>query len=118
MFRVLILLFIFFSYECFSQDVYVKGYYRNGKYIQPHYRSRPNSTINDNWSTKGNINPYTGKKGYISRKINFFNSSNKITYSQDHLYFIKNCIDIGIDEEKNKMCTCLLDQSPISLSTT
>lgn len=45
-------------------DTYVKGYYRkNGTYVQPHYRSDKNSTTNDNWSTYGNTNPYTGKKG-------------------------------------------------------
>ncbi len=45
-------------------DVYVRGYYKSdGTYVQPHYRSSPNSTTLDNWSTKGNINPYTGKLG-------------------------------------------------------
>ena len=45
-------------------DVYVRGYYRSdGTYVQPHYRSSPNSTTLDNWSTKGNVNPYTGKRG-------------------------------------------------------
>jgi hypothetical protein len=50
----------------FSADaqVSVKGYYRsNGTYVQPHVRSAPNNTTADNWSTKGNINPYTGEKG-------------------------------------------------------
>lgn len=47
--------------------VHVKGYYRsNGTYVQPHYRSSPNSTVLDNYSTKGNINPYTGKEGTIN----------------------------------------------------
>lgn len=45
-------------------DTQVKGYYKkNGTYVQPHYRSSPNSTPNDNYSTKGNVNPYTGKEG-------------------------------------------------------
>jgi hypothetical protein len=43
---------------------YVEGYYRNnGTYVRPHYRSRSNSTTLDNWSTRGNINPYTGTIG-------------------------------------------------------
>ena len=47
-----------------SADVAVKGYYRkNGTYVQPHYRSDPNGTKADNWSTFGNINPHTGKIG-------------------------------------------------------
>jgi hypothetical protein len=45
-------------------DTSVKGYYKkDGTYVQPHKRSDPNSSKNDNWSTKGNQNPYTGKKG-------------------------------------------------------
>ncbi|WP_200859533.1 hypothetical protein [Bdellovibrio bacteriovorus] len=47
-----------------SADTYVNGYYRkNGTYVQPHYRSDTNSTRSDNWSTKGNVNPYTGAYG-------------------------------------------------------
>ena len=44
--------------------VLVDGYFKsNGTYVQPHYRSSPNSTKSDNWSTIGNTNPYTGKQG-------------------------------------------------------
>ena len=43
---------------------YVNGYYRsNGTYVQGYYRTKANNTIRDNYSTKGNINPYTGKSG-------------------------------------------------------
>lgn len=46
--------------------VQVKGYFRsNSTYVQPHYRSNPNKSIWDNWSTKGNYNPQTGKKGTV-----------------------------------------------------
>lgn len=46
-------------------DVYVDPYIRSdGTVVQGHYRSRPNSTTLDNYSHKGNINPYTGKRGY------------------------------------------------------
>lgn len=44
--------------------VHVNGYTRkDGTYVAPHYRSAPNSTKADNWSTQGNVNPYTGKEG-------------------------------------------------------
>jgi hypothetical protein len=44
--------------------VRVRGYYRsNGTYVQPHYRSAPDGNFYNNWSTKGNVNPYTGKRG-------------------------------------------------------
>lgn len=45
----------------------VRGYYRkSGTYTQPHYRSSPNRSRWDNYSTRGNINPYSGKRGYTS----------------------------------------------------
>ena len=34
-----------------------------GKYRQSHIRTSPNRIKMDNWSTKGNVNPYTGKEG-------------------------------------------------------
>jgi len=47
-----------------SAQVRVKGYTRSdGTYVAPHYRSSPNSTTTDNYSTKGNVNPYTGEVG-------------------------------------------------------
>lgn len=36
---------------------------RNGSYVQSHRRSYPTGNKLKNWSTKGNVNPYTGKKG-------------------------------------------------------
>lgn len=39
---------------------------RNGTYVMPHYRTSPNSYKWDNWSSKGNVNPFTGRKGYKS----------------------------------------------------
>ena len=59
--------FMFMASNASFADVFVNGYYKsNGTYVQPHYRSDPNSTRLDNWSTRGNINPYTGKRGYMN----------------------------------------------------
>ncbi|WP_211219513.1 hypothetical protein [Desulfovibrio aminophilus] len=45
--------------------VHVNGYYRkDGTYVQPHMRSAPDGNPYNNWSTKGNVNPYTGQPGY------------------------------------------------------
>ena len=45
-------------------DTFVEGYFRsNGTYVAPHFRSDPNWTKIDNYSTKGNRNPYTGEAG-------------------------------------------------------
>lgn len=47
-------------------DTYVNGYTRSdGTYVQPHYRSSPNNTTLDNYSTRGNTNPYTGRQGTV-----------------------------------------------------
>jgi len=64
--RVLAVLVLIFGFTeiGFARDVKVRGYYRkDGTYVQPHYRSAPNSNMRDNWSYKGNTNPYTGKEG-------------------------------------------------------
>jgi hypothetical protein len=43
---------------------YVRGYTRrDGTYVSPHYRSSANSTVRDNWSYRGNTNPYSGSTG-------------------------------------------------------
>ncbi len=58
------------SFSVFA-DTYVKGYYKkNGTYVAPHYRSSPNSYTYDNYSAKGNTNPYTGKQGTQSNYPN------------------------------------------------
>lgn len=36
---------------------------RNGQLVPPHHRSSPNRSKADNWSSRGNSNPYTGKRG-------------------------------------------------------
>lgn len=60
----------------FASDVYVQGYTRkDGTYVEGHYRSAPNNTSADNFSTYGNTNPYTGKPGKKR-----FNESNKSSY--------------------------------------
>lgn len=50
----------------FAGNVYVKGYTRKeGTYVQTHYRTAPDSKRDNNWSTQGNVNPYTGKAGTV-----------------------------------------------------
>ena len=42
----------------------ISGHVRsNGSYVAPSHATNPNGTRTDNWSTKGNVNPYTGKAG-------------------------------------------------------
>jgi hypothetical protein len=47
----------------------VKAYIKkNGTPVQTYKRTASNSTQKDNFSTKGNVNPYTGKKGTKTAK--------------------------------------------------
>lgn len=42
----------------------VSGYTkRDGTHVAPHHATNPNNTKRDNWSSKPNVNPYTGKEG-------------------------------------------------------
>lgn len=57
-----------------AKPVQVDGHIRrDGTYVPPHTRTAPNSTINDNWSTKPNVNPNTGRAG--TREPSWGNSS-------------------------------------------
>lgn len=73
------------------KSTYVSGFYKsNGTYVSGYYRTIKNSTINDNYSTYPNINPYTGKAGWItptsstSQKYNYTSSSSR--YNLDYQY--------------------------------
>ncbi len=45
-------------------DTFVNGHFRrDGTYVAPHYRSNPDGNFSNNWSTRGNVNPYTGQWG-------------------------------------------------------
>ena len=83
LFRLLLLILIPFTVigqSRSSSDVYVNGYVKkNGTVVPGHYRSAPNNTNRDNFSTRGNTNPYTGSSGYIKRD----NKSSTYTYSQN-----------------------------------
>lgn len=63
--RNLILAFVLLCLAAPSfAQVRVKGHFRkNGTYVAPHYRSAPNNSRLDNYSTRGNYNPYTGRQG-------------------------------------------------------
>jgi hypothetical protein len=71
-----------------SADEYVKGYFKkDGTYVNGYYRTEANSTKDDNYSTKGNTNIYTGEKGYkdndyeSSTNLDLNNSKNDNSYS-------------------------------------
>ncbi len=52
-----------------SRPVRVQGYTKkNGTYVAPSHKTSPNHTKRDNYSTKGNVNPYNGKDGTVEPK--------------------------------------------------
>lgn len=57
---------IAFSTVADARDTYVRGYTRkDGTYVAPHYRSAPDRNPYNNYSSRGNINPYTGEQGTV-----------------------------------------------------
>lgn len=56
--------FAYRSYHPHGGTVHVRSTVtRRGTYRPAHFRAAPNHTQRDNWSAKGNVNPYTGKAG-------------------------------------------------------
>ena len=67
---------LFFILNAFGQvnpkNHDVKGYIRkDGTYIKTHKRTNPNYTNRDNYTTKPNVNPFTGQSGYIKPDNNY-----------------------------------------------
>jgi hypothetical protein len=49
----------------YGADQQVSGYTRsNGTYVEPYHRSAPDSNPYNNYSSQGNVNPYTGQVGH------------------------------------------------------
>ncbi len=50
-----------------AQDAHeVRGYYRsNGTYVAPHMQTNADGNAYNNWSSRPNINPYTGRQGTV-----------------------------------------------------
>ncbi len=47
-------------------QVAVDGYFKkDGTYVAPHYRSPPDSSRYNNYSSRGSYSPYTGKAGTV-----------------------------------------------------
>lgn len=40
-------------------------YTKNGVFVPGHYQTNGNNSLSDNWSTAGNVNPFTGKPGWV-----------------------------------------------------
>jgi len=79
------------SYRC--QKGYVKK--STGTYVKPHYKTTPNQTNRDNYSTKGNTNNWTGTKGtrakdYSNEAQNYGKGKTIQTGSKGGQYYYNN----------------------------
>lgn len=64
---LLIAIFICLSISpALARNTQVKPYSRsNGSFVMPYNRTAPDNKLFNNYSAKGNINPYTGKTGTV-----------------------------------------------------
>lgn len=60
------------SYSTSTSVRYQSGYTRSdGTYVQGHYKTSSNGSNHDNYSTKGNVNAYTGSAGTRARDYSY-----------------------------------------------
>lgn len=82
---ILIAAFTLISMIGLSQNqVYVSGYYNsNGTYVQPHYRTAPDSNPYNNYSYPGNYNPNTNSTttGSQTTYLNNYYNTTPTTYT-------------------------------------
>lgn len=65
--KYLILLCAMIGASAFARDVYVQPHVtRSGEYVQGYHRTAPDSNPYNNYSTQGNVNPYTGQAGTVN----------------------------------------------------
>lgn len=62
--KLIAAIIILIGSSVFAKSVAVKPYIKSdGKFVSASHRTAKNKTKLDNYSTKGNVNPYTGKRG-------------------------------------------------------
>ena len=73
-----------FSSSVNYNSTFVDSYTRSdGTFVQSHYKSMPNDTNWDNYSTKGNVNPFTGSTGHRAKDY----SSEALNYGKGHTIY-------------------------------
>lgn len=67
---IFVLVLVLLPTIVFAWDTKVKGHWKDtdhdgvkDTYVDPYYRTAPNQTKDDNYSTYPNVNPYSGKQG-------------------------------------------------------
>lgn len=118
-FFLLILIMLSSATQAYA-DVHVKGYYRkDGTYVRPHYRSNPDGNFFNNWSTYGNINPYTGKEGtkhYPESNFSPYTYKSFSYWSNENSYDNSN-FSINNNNDHNLIVNPSLEQSEVTDTT-
>jgi hypothetical protein len=79
-FTIVLALVSTFSFA--QSHVWVNGHTRsNGSQVTGHYRTSQDYTKNNNWSTIGNVNPYTGKAGTLPGDSGYKTYTSSSSYS-------------------------------------
>ncbi|PPK83789.1 hypothetical protein CLV84_4335 [Neolewinella xylanilytica] len=100
---IIVFIFLTLSSSLLAQTntdhVWVSGYFKGNKFVQGHFRTAPNSTVNDNFSTIGNVNPYTGEAGTVARDNganiynngsgNYVRTNKSISYSNEDYFVLR-----------------------------
>lgn len=70
--RILVIIGIVLLPLSVFADEAVRGHWKDTNhdgvkdtYVNPYHRTTPNSNLYDNYSSKPNVNPYTGEKGSV-----------------------------------------------------
>lgn len=90
-------------------DVHVDGYFRkDGTYVRPHYRSAPDGNFWNNWSTEGNVNPYTGEPGHKK----YPDSNSNYNPKSSNTYTPPSLTSPQLQESPQSIPTTTVPQSP------
>lgn len=50
-----------------AAETHVEGHTtKDGVYVPPHYRTTPDASRGNNWSSQPNVNPHTGQSGTVN----------------------------------------------------
>lgn len=95
--KFIIILILLFNYSTVqAKSASVKGHWKDTNhdgvkdtYIAPYQRTSPNKSKSDNYSSKGNYNPYTGDFGTKSTQPNLTRPDTSIPFKPFTLYKIR-----------------------------
>lgn len=86
--RIVVLVAVLVMPTVACADQWVNGYIRqDGTYVHGYWRSSSDWSQYNNFSTKGNMNPYTGRRGYraVQPSVPSINNTYRSFYDDNYL---------------------------------